>query len=123
MSLIILPKPLSFIQGLTDIYGNGIQKIAYDKCKEAFGEDTCARQGLSTSSVYTVDGPAGSLHIGEELIALFVVGTFAFIVVLLNEVTFFTLIVYHYFALIVFLFLRFRLKLFETFHFTCCLQR
>ncbi|KAL5263173.1 hypothetical protein ACHWQZ_G008548 [Mnemiopsis leidyi] len=83
--LLLLPN-FCFIQGLTDIYGNGIQKIAYDKCKEAFGEDTCARQGLSTSSVYTVDGPAGSLHIGEELIALFVVGTFAFIVVLLYEV-------------------------------------
>ena len=78
---------LSFIQGLTDIYGNGIQKVAYDKCLEAFGKAICAGQGLDTSSVYALDGPESSLHIGEELLALFVVGTVAFIVVLLNEVT------------------------------------
>ena len=74
----------SFIQGLTDIYGNGIQKFVYDTCVEAFGETQCKKQGFTTSSVFAVDGP--NLSIGEELLAMFAVGTAAMIIVLSNEV-------------------------------------
>ena len=74
----------SFIQGLTDIYGNGIQKFVYDTCVEAFGEIQCKKQGFTTSSVFAVDG--ANLSIGEELLAMFAVGTAAMIIVLSNEV-------------------------------------
>ena len=74
----------SFIQGLTDIYGNGIQKFVFDTCAESLGEAQCKARGLTTSSVFAVDGP--NLSIGEELIALFAVGTAAFITVLAYEV-------------------------------------
>ncbi|XP_063678644.1 phospholipid-transporting ATPase ABCA3-like isoform X4 [Bolinopsis microptera] len=80
--LLILPN-FCFIQGLTDIYGNGIQRFVYDTCVGAFGEIQCKKQGFTTSSVFAVDGP--NLSIGEELLAMFAVGTAAMIIVLSNE--------------------------------------
>ena len=78
----------SFIQGLTNIYANGIQKFVYDTCVDAFGEAQCKRQGFSSSSVFAIDGD--NYSVGENLVALFAVGTAAFLLVLTNEV-----IIYH----------------------------
>lgn len=80
--LLVLPN-FCFIQGLTNIYANGIQKFVYDTCVDAFGEAQCKRQGFSSSSVFAIDGD--NYSVGENLVALFAVGTAAFLLVLTNE--------------------------------------